>query len=313
MSSEIADDPLSDILRLVGAQSVVAGGFSAGGTWSIRFPQPNKIKFFALIKGSCWLRIDGNMAPIRVQEGDVFLLAGEHSFVLASDLDAEPVDALKLFSGNAAKTAKIGDGNDCVQIGGHVRLDPSNGKLLVGVLPPLIHIGADCEQATVLQWLLARLVRELAANRPGRSLASTYLTQLMFVEILRVHLDTGREIPSGWLRAIGDRRLAPALRLMHGEPGRAWRLDELAAASAMSRTAFAVHFKAVAGMAPLTWLTQWRMHMARRALIDEEASIAVLAARLGYASESAFSSAFKRAAGSAPRDYRRASRAEPAA
>ncbi len=124
--------------------------------------------------------------------------------------------------------------------------------------------------------------------------------------MLRVHLDTGTEIPSGWLRAIGDRRLAPALRLMHGAPGRAWRLNELAAASAMSRTAFCVHFRSVAGMAPLTWLTQWRMRMARRALIDEKTPITVLAAKLGYASESAFSSAFKRVAGMSPSDYRRA-------
>jgi AraC-like DNA-binding protein len=176
------------------------------------------------------------------------------------------------------------------------------------VLPPMIHISAGCEQAAVLRWLLGRLERERAGSLPGSTLASLHLTQLMFVEILRVHMESGSEKPGGWLRAIGDRRLASALRLMHGDPGRAWRLDELAAASAMSRTAFAVHFKTVVGMAPLTWLTQWRMGMAKRALIEEDVPVAVLAARLGYASESAFSSAFKRVAGTAPRDYRRAAR-----
>lgn len=306
MRSRIDNDPLSDILRLLGAQPVVAGGFSAGGTWAIRFPQPKKIKFFALVKGRCWLCLDAQTAPVSVREGDVFLLTGERSFVLASDPNAEPVDAATLFTGNETRTAKIGDGNSCTQIGGHIRLAPSNDALLVDVLPPLIHIRAECEQATVLQWLLARLVKEFASGRPGSSLASRYLAELMFVEMLRVHLDTGTEIPDGWLRAVGDRRLAPALRLMHGDPSRAWRLDELAAASAMSRTAFCVHFKAVAGVAPLRWLTQWRMHMAKQALIDEKIPIAVLAARLGYASESAFSSAFKRVSGVTLSDHRRA-------
>jgi AraC-like DNA-binding protein len=84
--------------------------------------------------------------------------------------------------------------------------------------------------------------------------------------------------------------------------GRACRsIDDVA-------NSIAVHFKAAAGMAPLTWLTQWRMHMTKRVLIEEETPIAVLAASLSYASESAFSSAFKRVTGVAPRNYRRAGR-----
>ncbi|WP_333999748.1 AraC family transcriptional regulator [Burkholderia gladioli] len=306
MRSGITEDLLSDMLRLVSANPVVAGGFSAGGRWAIRFPKPDKIKFFALVKGGCWLLIDGWAEPLRVESGDIFLLSGQHGFVLASEAAAPPVDARQLFPGSAAtRSATIGDGLDCRQIGGHVRLDPVNGSLLLEVLPPLIHIDGRSEQAAVLQWLLARLVRELEAGALGSSLACTHLSQMMFIEILRAHLARDTELSPGWLRAIGDARLAPALRLMHGEPARAWRLEELAAAAAMSRTAFAVHFREVAGIPPLAWLTQWRMRLAKRALADEQASVAVLAERLGYASESAFSSAFKRVTGVAPSAYRR--------
>jgi AraC-like DNA-binding protein len=130
----------------------------------------------------------------------------------------------------------------------------------------------------------------------------------MFVQILRAHLQSSDPLAAGWLRAVADKRIAPALRLMHAEPGRAWKLGQLAKTAAMSRTAFAVHFKAVAGVAPLTYLTHWRMRLAERALREENVSVSVLARSLGYASDSAFSNAFKRVVGSAPRLYRGAAR-----
>jgi AraC-like DNA-binding protein len=96
---------------------------------------------------------------------------------------------------------------------------------------------------------------------------------------------------------------------MHGDPGRAWHLDELAKASAMSRTTFAFHFRTVAGVAPLTYLTEWRMRLAERALREETTPVAVVARSLGYTSESAFSNAFKRVTGNSPKAYRSATRA----
>lgn len=61
------------------------------------------------------------------------------------------------------------------------------------------------------------------------------------------------------LRAISDPLIAPALRLLHSDPGRSWHLKELAQAAAMSRTTFAMRFKQAAGVAPLIYLTEWRM------------------------------------------------------
>jgi AraC-like DNA-binding protein len=115
-------------------------------------------------------------------------------------------------------------------------------------------------------------------------------------------------MPAGWLRALADARAAPALRLMHSEPGRAWRLEELAKACAMSRTTFASHFKMVSGKAPLTYLTDWRMRLAEHALLAETTPVARISQTLGYSSESAFSNAFKRTTGRSPRAYRRSAK-----
>jgi AraC-like DNA-binding protein len=97
---------------------------------------------------------------------------------------------------------------------------------------------------------------------------------------------------------------------MHGEPGEPWRLDELARAAAMSRTSFAERFRTVAGVPPLTYLNQWRMLLAQRALRAGDVRVGSLALELGYASESAFSTAFKREVGESPLRYRNRMREE---
>ncbi|MEZ2311653.1 AraC family transcriptional regulator [Paraburkholderia sp. RCC_158] len=301
-SSSMLNDPLSDVLKLANAQSVLVGGFTAGGSWALRFPPPDKLKFFALLKGQCWLSIHGE-PPVQVKTGDVLLLSTTESYVLAGDLNAAPVDALEVFN-EEVKTAAIGNGEDCIQVGGHVLLDPSSDRILADVLPPLIHVSSASPGATVLQWLLSQLLREQGGELPGSGLATTQLAQLMFLHVLRVHLAETGPLVAGWLRVVADRRLAPAVRLMHAQPGRAWELSSLAKASGMSRTTFAVKFKEAAGVAPLTYLTQWRMRLAERSLRQGGTSLATLAGDLGYSSESAFSNAFKRVTGIAPQHYR---------
>ena len=243
------------------------------------------------------------MQPMLFETGDVGLLAARRSYVLSSEPGLSPLDAMDLFSRAGRTTAQLGDGKDFAHLGGHVLLDPVFGKLLLDVLPPWIHVGAACPHATAFRWLLEQLVREQEGNLPGAQLASGQLAQMLFLQILRAHLHTAEDMPASWLRALVDRRIAPAIRLMHSEPARAWNLTTLAAACALSRTSFAAHFKAAAGIPPLTYLTEWRMRLAQRGLRQGE-SIADLAQSLGYASESAFSNAFKRCIGLSPKHFR---------
>src|SRR3984957_18717191 len=85
-------DPFSDILKLTNAETIVTGSFTAGGSWAIRFAPYDKIQFGALLKGRCWLRVDGAAEPVAVEAGDVMLVSGLSGFVLASDLAAVPVE-----------------------------------------------------------------------------------------------------------------------------------------------------------------------------------------------------------------------------
>lgn len=300
-------DALSEILQLVEARTFVSGRMVAGGDWAVRFPPPDKIKFTAMLTGGCWLEMDGLLAPVWLDAGDVIAVNGRLAFTLTSRPGRSPVEAASLFRLDGE--AQAGDGSDVSLIGGHVAVEARRGEALVDVLPPLIHVRGASPGAARLRWLLDGLAVETGSTRPGADLAASHLAQLMFLELLRAHLvQAVAGSATGWLAALADPRLAPALRLIHGDPSRLVTLDELAAACAMSRTAFAVRFRTTTGQTPMTYLTTWRMRLAERGLRGHD-PVAAVARSVGYASDSAFSTAFKRATGLPPGSYRRQSAA----
>ena len=298
----MSNDPFSDILQMTEARSIVSGGVSAGGTWSLHIPAAGQLVFAAILHGGCWLRLDGHKKAVRLEQGDVGLLPGRKGFVICSDLKARPTPLV--LTDRWGKKEKIGDGSECTWLAGRVALEPSNAFLLTEALPPIVLVRASSPLASSLRWIVRELVAEQTSTLPGAGIASAQLAQLFFVKILRAHLAGSSVAPRGWLRAVGDDRLVHALRAMHADPSRDVGLGELARLSGMSRTRFAVHFKSVVGTAPLAYLTKWRMRLAQRALREEDSSIGEVAASVGYTSESAFSNAFKRVTGMAPRNYR---------
>jgi len=303
-------DLVSELLDLMNARSVLSGGLLAGGAWAIRFPPSTQLKFWGIQRGRAWIVFEGR-PPLRAEAGDVFLFHGAGPHLLASDLDAEPVPLAQVAAARLGAMNHHGDGNEFLMFGGKVELDAGCEPLLFAGLPPLIYLPGQEKRTGAIHWVLERLVQERDAALPGWQQAGVQLAHLMFIGILRVWLadpDQPGQPGSGLLRAAGDPRLAPALRLMHGAPGRAWRLAELAQAAAMSRASFALRFKRVAGTSPLHYLTALRMRLAQKQLRSSGASLAQLAETFGYASESAFSNAFKRVLGQAPSTYRAALR-----
>lgn len=306
-NSELTSDPLSDLLRLAEVQTVISGELRAGGPWALRFPPPSGLKFMAIVRGRAWLRLDGQAEALCLNEGDVLLMNWAAPYELIGEAGAPAQDATALFGAldPANRVLVLGNGADFHQIGGHVRLDSEQGESLVSLLPATFIAPADTAEAPMLRWLLARLVEERAARRPGHAVVAMQLAQMLFLQTLRMHLARADALPCGWLRAIADPRLLPAMQRMHADPGRDWQLDELARSCAMSRTSFAVRFKSVAGLAPLAYLTQWRMMLAQHALRHDDRPLGAWVGDLGYASDSAFSHAFRRIVGMSPAQYRR--------
>ncbi|MEU7299402.1 AraC family transcriptional regulator [Streptomyces sp. NPDC007189] len=300
----MSTDPLSDALAVADARGVFSGGFTAGGRWAIRLRGRDKLKVNVVARGGCLLVAEGGADTIALSEGDVVVSDGRRSYVLCSEPGLEPVEPAQVAVDPHTRMAALGGGEEVVCVSGHIDLSRDSGDLLRRALPELIHVRATAAEAPVLRWLTAQLMREMAGGRAGSSFSSDHLAQLMFLQVLRACLSEAAGLPTGWLRALADERLAPALRLMHADPAHPWRLEELARAAAMSRTTFAVRFREAAGVPPLAYLQNWRMSLAARALRQDSVPVAELARSVGYSSESAFSNAFKRTLGVAPRRYR---------
>jgi hypothetical protein len=256
MVSRMQRDSLSEVLELVGARATMAGGFVAGGRWAIAFPAPHTIKIFAVAKGEAHFRMDDTSETTTLRKGDAFLLAAPRAFTVASDFGVRPLDATRVFRGDSRELRRVGTGEDFVFLGGHVTFDAAHEALMAESLPSELLIRAGTREATTLGWLIERLVDEVRTDKPGVGFASTQLAQLMFLEVFRTHVAKVDANVAGRLRVIADRRLSGALAKMHDDPARAWHVDDLAKAAGMSRTAFAVHFKDVAGISPLAYLTE---------------------------------------------------------
>lgn len=298
-------DPLSQIVSTLKPKHLRAVGLEAGGAWSLAFGPYEGIKFNAVMRGDCWLSMDGLAAPLRISAGDCFLLTQGTPFRLATHLEAPSTDAASILGPlRGGATARLNEGNDFLLFGSRFILDGEHARFLLNSLPPLVHIRASDHDET-LAWALQRLQRELGEERAGGTLAVEHLAHLMLIEVLRRYVANGAPDTMGWLRALSDGRISRALSLMHEQPARRWTLTDLAGKIGMSRTSFAVRFKACVGLPPLEYLTRWRMVLASDHLVSSGTSVATVASALGYESESAFGAAFKRVMGCSPRKYAR--------
>ncbi len=268
-------DPLTEVFSLLDMQSAASARLEAGGAWALRFPAKPYLKFNAVLRGQCWIRLPGER-PYRLDAGDTFLLTNSPPFVLASDPCAEAEDASSLFARAQSNIVRHG-GDDTVLLGGGFVFQTGNAQLLLDALPPFMHIPARQPAAAILRGTLEILDEELGNGRMGASLMTRRLADILLVQALRAYVAVHGADSAGWIGALNDRRIGAALNLMHGDVGHDWKVNELASAVGMSRSGFALRFKELVGIPPLDYLMRWRMQLARDALRRDDGSVASLA------------------------------------
>jgi AraC-like DNA-binding protein len=299
-------DPLSDVLSLLKPRSYVSAGFDAGGPWSVQFPgQRDYIKCYAVVSGECWLSVQGAPDALRIAAGDCFVLPTGRPFRLASDMTLTPVEAGTIFPpAQEGGVVTLNGGGDFFLVGSRFAVSGNHAGILLAMLPPIVHISKESDRAA-LRWSVERMMQELRERQPGGFLVAQHLAHMMLVQALRLHVAEGSRGGVGWLFALADKQMGAAISAMHDDPAHRWTLQELAERAGMSRSTFALRFKETVGTAAMEYLTRWRMLLAGDRLANSSDPISVIALSLGYESESAFSTAFKRVMGCSPRQYSR--------
>ena len=185
---------------------------------------------------------------------------------------------------------------ETVLLTGTYQLDGAVSQRLLRALPPLVVLRRD-------EWdcpFIALLADEVVKDAPGQEAVLDRLLDLLLIAVLRAWFARPAAGAPGWYRAASDPIVGPALRLLHEEPERAWTVASLATACRVSRATLARRFAELVGEPPMAFLTGWRLALAADLLLEPGATIGSVAARVGYASPFALSTAFKRVRGDQP-------------
>ncbi len=303
-------DPLGEALHAFRLEGVVYARSHLTAPWGVSMPpMPGCVMFHVVTSGSCVLEGAGD-GPTTLRPGEFALMPRGEGHTIKSQPNARTEDYFSLPVRRMTDRYEVlrygGGGAETTLICGAVCVDHPAARDLIGMLPGLIHTRAwDTPDADWMLGTLRLMGAEASAQLPGGETIVTRLADVLVVQSIRAWLNQHPEEQSGWLGALRDHRIGPALVRIQREPERAWTVASLASSVAMSRSAFSARFTELVGESPLQYVTRWRMQVAGAWLQSDETTAAECGARLGYNSEAAFNRAFKRVMGLPPRAWQR--------
>ncbi|NNH73160.1 AraC family transcriptional regulator [Nocardia uniformis] len=303
-------DSLGQALHLLRMSGVFYGRSEFTAPWGIELPVwPNCVMFHFVTEGPCWLEVEGTGGQW-LSSGDLALVPHGTGHLLTSGPGERTTKLTDLPRELVSERYEIlrhgGGGPATTVICGAVRFDDPAARQLIGLLPQVIRIGrTDSPQGDWIDATLRFIAAEAKQLRPGGDTVITRLADILVIQAIRSWIEADPAARTGWLGALQDPRIGPAIAMIHRDPAHPWTLATLAAEAAMSRSAFAARFTALVGEPAMAYLTRWRMHIAQTTLEQEDLTLNDLATRLGYQSEAAFSRAFKRVIGTPPGAHRR--------
>lgn len=301
-------DTLSLILTDIRLHGAVFRETQLSAPWALRLHTPGLTSFHIVTRGDAWLLREG-ADPLRLQTGDIVMLPGgiEHQVQDDPATRVSPADLMPELGELRREPVRLGgSGPLTTLLSGHFRFDINLARPLITALPAILHLRSIA--GTPAPWLrigLQFIAEETANPSPGQQVILNRVADILLVEALRDYVAALPEGAGNWLLALRDTSLSGALAAMHQSPERNWTVPELAEIAHLSRSAFADRFAQVMGQPPLSYLTEHRMRLAAWKLTHSRLTLAQIAEQVGYASETAFSQAFKRMHGDSPSTFRK--------
>lgn len=319
-------DALSELLRVVKLSGAMFYNSSCSAPWCLNAPQSSAflpylrakathvIEFHHITEGTAYIRVGAETTPLNA--GDIVMMPHGDAHEMGAGTGGKPIDgkeALPALWGGKVAFANFGGGGAVTGlVCGYLACDGQLLKPVLAGLPRVVRVNIRTDPSG--EWLdntLRHAVAQAAAATPGSGVILAHLAEVLFTEMLRRYLLSLPEGRTGWLAGAGDPAVGRALAMLHGKPSHDWSLEELAQEAGISRSALTEKFTRFIGVAPMAYLTDWRLELGAEALRTTSRSVQSVALEVGYDSEAAFNRAFKRKFASPPARYRREVRARP--
>jgi AraC-like DNA-binding protein len=302
-------DVLSQVLDAFRLRGSMSARLAVRTPWGYAIPASRHLGLLVVMRGR--VRFESaasSTGALEIASGDVVAISQGDPFAIrdAAGSALTPIEDSGTCDGSPLEQA--GAQTELLLL--HCELSGGCTNPVRAALPRLIHCAGD--DGRVARWLepsVRLLALESSSRSLGRSTVLNRLAEVVFVHLIRAWLDSQPPECGGWFRVMTDPPLARALAAFHTEPGGAWTLRALAAQAGLSRSAFASRFRSLAGETPLEYVTRWRIEQAKSLIETDGAPFKQIVGRLGYASEAAFRTAFKRQVGETPGAYRAKRRA----
>ncbi|MDC7260658.1 MULTISPECIES: AraC family transcriptional regulator [unclassified Shinella] len=300
-------DPVSELLMGMRLRGASYGRLQLSPPFGIRFPAGPEARFHFVARGKVLLRAPGEVGRELACGDAVLLPRGEvHEIVTGSHVqirDYESYTRKPLCADVAAVEACIKTAdreNDTLIFTGRMEFELDTLHPLVGLMPPIMSVGALIGRQPELMPLLDAMEREMGEERVGSAGILARLADVIAASIVRGWVECGCGDATGWIEALRDPRLGRVIAALHREPGRNWTLADMAGEMGSSRSVFAKRFVEVTGVTPQRYVLALRMRLAEQWFRRDKLSIDTAARRLGFGSQAAFARAFKRVVGEPP-------------
>lgn len=297
-------DPLSDIVSRLKISSQKIVTFDMTTNTKALFPEYSGMKIYIAKGGSFFIKMADDENSHLIEQGDVLILSSGREFSIFDNSNAPGIDIRKIHVMKDRSSCFTNGGADFSFVGCRFVFQINDTFRFITSLPEPIVIKTQREENAGIKDFLSRLSSEIENPGAGSELITEHLLHIILTQALRVMISSdalGRG--EGWLYAMADKNIGIALTSIHNQPGRKWRLDELARVAGMSRTAFTIRFRKLAGYSVNEYIRIWRFSLAIERMVSNKEKISQIAFDLGYESESAFSTAFKKSMGASPRNY----------
>jgi AraC-like DNA-binding protein len=299
----------TELLQSIRVRSSVFARPELRAPWGLQMTD-EQAAFHIVTRGRCRLELAGASEPIELSEGDFVVLTRGSTYVLRDAATTVPVRldrSLKSRNRDGDGVFRLGgNGEATVLVCGNLQFEDVSTDLLLAILPPVIHMKKTGSHFSA--WLAATIEHirsELAAGNAAAEIVVARIADILFIQAVSMYLESNADTAeSGWLGALRDRQIGPALTLLHQHPEQTWTVESIADTLGLSRSAFAARFAQLVGEPPLRYLTRVRLHAAGTRLSSSDEKMTAIATSLGYESASGFNKAFKARFGITPGEYR---------